>query len=738
MKLKYKVKSRAGKWGLRLGAVVVVGVLIASLSQVFVKPPKASAAIALLGQTNGLQANGTTVTANKPAGTVTGSVMIAQLLFDSNRTTTTVTVPTGWTRIGSQINTNNRYQNIYYKVATAAEPASYTWTMSRTVNALVGISSYSGVNTTAPIDASSNQVNTGNSNNPPAPSVNTTNTDELILVLWGYGAQTTASAYSGGLTALQTTSTTNVGIGQAYLIKNPIGATGTFTSTIGSLGGATSTVHTLALKPASAPAGIVFVAATTPVSSTSTSSLSIAYPTGWKGGDLLITNVSWDNNVATLNTPSGWTQIDSTQLAGGSGGIASADFYRFVQSGDTPSTTWTFSGTTTGAVISNADFSGVDPDPLVAIDATAQAIDAASTSHNAPSVTTNYSSDLLLDIWTYGGGLLASTHTTSLTQAWSARDGTNTTNNVGTWSGYETIANAGATGTRNTTISNSRVAVMHSIALKPYIPTPELDYPADGDSDIPRSPTFMLKNVSLTASPLQYKIVICSDVNCTNVLYTYDETLSQTGWSGQDANSGTAYTAGTTLDGSTEANLTPTTPLAAGTTYYWRARSYDTSSGSFSLFSNSNAFTTSFVPAAPSLYSPPSTGASLSPEFQLSTTDADSDNVEYKIDICTNGSCSVILHTITQTLSQTGWSGQDDPTATMYATDPTSASNSTTAYYDYQFNDLAPNTQYWWRAYAIDPGGSNTYSAASAITSFVTNQTEVRILSGSLLNGTIR
>jgi hypothetical protein len=44
------------------------------------------------------------------------------------------------------------------------------------------------------------------------------------------------------------------------------------------------------------------------------------------------------------------------------------------------------------------------------------------------------------------------------------------------------------------------------------------------------------------------------------------------------------------------------------------------------------------------------------------------------------------------------------------------------ATYTYQTPALTGNTQYWWRAYAIDPGGTNTFGSASSIFSFTTEK----------------
>jgi hypothetical protein len=131
-------------------------------------------------------------------------------------------------------------------------------------------------------------------------------------------------------------------------------------------------------------------------------------------------------------------------------------------------------------------------------------------------------------------------------------------------------------------------------------------------------------------------------------------------------------------------------------------------------------------PAAPTLNAPANgaTGVSTTPQFQLRTTDADNDYLRYKIDVCSVPDCSSIVRTIDETLSQTGWSGQDQQAGTAY-TGNSIITSSTMATYAYQAPALSPNTQYWWRAYAIDPGGTNTFSGASGIQDFTTTASSV-------------
>jgi hypothetical protein len=728
-------KRKRFGWGRRVFVLFMAVVLVVGIFTTILKPTKAAADISFLSQANNIGTNVTSVTVNKPAGVAAGTVMVALVTFYNTRTTVTTTAPAGWTHLGSQISTNNRYQNVYYKVATAAEPATYAWTFSRASYIGIGISAFSGVSATTPVDASATQTD-ASSTTPAAPSAVANSNGDMLLALWGYGRQITASSYSAGLTQSFTTSTTNVGIAGAYRLLSNAGSTGTSNSTITTA--STATAHTVLLKAAQAPAGIQFVAADTPATCTGCTTLSPAAPAGWKAGHLFITSVSWNTAGVTVSPPSAnWTQIDTTAS---DGNFSRADYYYFAQTGDPATYTWTFSGTTR-AVISTVAFSGVDSDQP--IDVSAMQTDGAATSHNSPSVTTNFSNDMLFDIWTYEGGLLASTHTSTTTQAWSARSNTNTNTDVGTWAGYESLGNAGATGTRNTTVTSTRAAMMHTITLKPFLPTPQLYAPGDGDIGVQFNGTqFQLSNVSLSATPLKYRIQLCSSSTCSaaSIISTFDQTVSQTGWSGQDASGGTAYTGGTTIDQSTVATYTVQTPLNSGTQYWWRAYSFDTGSSTLSLPSVIQTFRTQYIPSAPTLFTPGANtgGVQTQPEFQIASIDGDGDSLKYKIQLCADATCTTVLATYDQTADQTGWSGQDNDSFTTYGADQTTVTDSTVAYYDTPGVVLSPNTTYYWRAYAIDPGGSNTWSAASTIQTFSTNITEVRILNGNILSGVIR
>jgi hypothetical protein len=156
----------------------------------------------------------------------------------------------------------------------------------------------------------------------------------------------------------------------------------------------------------------------------------------------------------------------------------------------------------------------------------------------------------------------------------------------------------------------------------------------------------------------------------------------------------------------------------AGTTYYWRIKFWDTN-GAEGSYTTAQSFTMNVKPGTPTLDSPTDTAVNQSLLVTLKTTatDTDSDYLKYKIQMCTDSGMTLNCQTFDQTLSQTGWSGQNAETSTAYT-------SGTQASYLVQ-SPLNPSTTYYWRSYGIDPGGSNTWSPTQgAPYSFTTTSTD--------------
>ncbi len=99
------------------------------------------------------------ISVGKPSGIQANDVLVAQIavLGPSNLT---VTPPQGWLSIRSDYTSSGFYQFLFYKVATANEPLSYTWSFSDYVAGYGVVAAYRGVDTSAPVQASAGSVAT--------------------------------------------------------------------------------------------------------------------------------------------------------------------------------------------------------------------------------------------------------------------------------------------------------------------------------------------------------------------------------------------------------------------------------------------------------------------------------------------------------------------------------------------------------------------------------------------------
>lgn len=107
----------------------------------------------------------TGVTISAPAGVLPNNIMIAAIHTGWCNSGSLITAPAGWTLIGHTSNTGSgcgssnttKQLGTFYKIATASEPANYTFTGTSSQWYVGGIVAYSGVNTTSPINAGSSK-----------------------------------------------------------------------------------------------------------------------------------------------------------------------------------------------------------------------------------------------------------------------------------------------------------------------------------------------------------------------------------------------------------------------------------------------------------------------------------------------------------------------------------------------------------------------------------------------------
>lgn len=114
----------------------------------------------------------TSLSVNKPAGTVSGDVMLALGCAGASNGLTS----SGWTQTGTTIVIGSDMDSkVFYKVAGGSEPSTYSWTVTASDNYVVSISTFRGVDNAAPINAIAQATNV-TTQNVTTPSVTSTAT----------------------------------------------------------------------------------------------------------------------------------------------------------------------------------------------------------------------------------------------------------------------------------------------------------------------------------------------------------------------------------------------------------------------------------------------------------------------------------------------------------------------------------------------------------------------------------
>ena len=184
----------------------------------------------------------TTVSIPAPTGRIAGDVLIASFTADFNPT---VAVPAGWTAMVDALGINSSSSSgarvfVYYHVVGSSDPANYTWTLSTAVKWGGGISAYTGVNTTTPLDStvatavdatySATSITVG--------SITTATTGALLIGGLGFDSSNPAATAPAGWTERYETSGGQV-TSQADRVQDPARST---TLTLAAVDAATSTL----------------------------------------------------------------------------------------------------------------------------------------------------------------------------------------------------------------------------------------------------------------------------------------------------------------------------------------------------------------------------------------------------------------------------------------------------------------------------------------------------------------
>ena len=298
-----------------------------------------------------------------------------------------------------------------------------------------------------------------------------------------------------------------------------------------------------------------------------------------------------------------------------------------------------------------------------------------------------------------GAGAGSSTNGSAGSSGGTAASAVGATNRgAGGGGSYKALGKAGGSGI---------VIISYPTNIAPNAPA--INAPGNGTTGQSLTAVLQTTTTDLDADYIRYKIQIATNAGFTTGLQTFDETSSQTGWSGQNTQSTTAYTSGT------QGVYTIQSALAPNTLYYIRSYAIDPAgTNTWSAASTATSFTTNAAPSAPTVNAPSNgaTGQLLSPVITTTATDPQSDYIRYKIQIATDNGFTQNVQTFDETSSQTGWSGQNANGNLAY-------SSGTQGVYTVQA-PLSQNKLYYVRSYAIDPAGSNSWSSASSTISFTT------------------
>lgn len=155
----------------------------------------------------------TQLTLDEPDGVLTGDLLLANISVNGGAPAI-VTPPSGWTLIAKSSNDTNIGIVSYWKIVGGSEPDSYMWNISPQTRAVGGITNYSDVDTSNPIDTVGSS--TGRGTTATAPSITTSHDGDQVVALFASNFGTNNSAFFS----------TTTGMTKRYDAKNtPFGPT---------------------------------------------------------------------------------------------------------------------------------------------------------------------------------------------------------------------------------------------------------------------------------------------------------------------------------------------------------------------------------------------------------------------------------------------------------------------------------------------------------------------------------
>ncbi|MBV8500796.1 MAG: hypothetical protein JO006_03680 [Paucibacter sp.] len=216
----------------QLVRLLLLVVLVASGQGALAQPTIASTTTATAGNNAGSIAIGA------PAGLAVNDVMVAVIAQNASSLPIVTSAPTGWTLLGSPVTGDSSLgMNVYTKVAASGDlSATFTWTLqgskSRTSGLILAVR---GANTSQPVNAQANQINNTASSSYTAPSVTTSTTNNLVLVMMampdGNGSINAATGMTKDLDVATAAGPNGVDLASMHATQASAGATGAWNST---------------------------------------------------------------------------------------------------------------------------------------------------------------------------------------------------------------------------------------------------------------------------------------------------------------------------------------------------------------------------------------------------------------------------------------------------------------------------------------------------------------------------
>jgi RHS repeat-associated protein len=255
---------------------------------------------------------GSTITLNRPSGTLPGDELIASVTTSNQ---SGPVIPTGWQqKTSAQNGTNTTW--IFAYTTTSSDPASWTFgTNATSVNIVGSIVDYHNPNATAPIDVTA-AVNDPSSTTQPLPQVTTHSNADTILHVVGYSLALSATAPTGDTSRA---SLSNVSVAQVVSDRYQRTPGQTAAASASSTLAAPSEAITVALSPATAISRLGYTGETdssgftqntsgTTIGTTIPLSGGVGYNTTPSGANYAYTNGHGDTILlATASNAETWT-----------------------------------------------------------------------------------------------------------------------------------------------------------------------------------------------------------------------------------------------------------------------------------------------------------------------------------------------------------------------------------------------------------------------------------------------